>query len=169
MAALLRERGVPFAVIGAAALAVHGISRSTRDLDLLTLARECLGEPFWQGLAGTGVETRTERGDADDPLAGVVRFTASGQHPLDLIVGRSPWQAGILARARETPVEGAVVPVAGRADLILLKLYAGGPQDAWDVAQLLDCPERTALTAEVERALDALPPESRRLWTRIVR
>ena len=142
MTALLRERGIPFAVIGAAAMAVHGVSRSTRDVDLLTLAPDCLEESFWPPLASPGVEVTIRRGDAEDPLAGVVRFAATGQHPLDLIVGRSAWQAGILQRARETPVDGVPVPVAGRADLIVLKLYAGGPQDA---------------------------AESRRLWARIVR
>jgi predicted nucleotidyltransferase len=167
--ALLRERDIPFAVIGAAALAVHGVTRSTRDLDLLTLAQDCLTDSFWRPLGASDIEATIQRGDADDPLAGVVRLTARGEHPLDLIVGRSAWQRAILERARETPIDGVPVPVAGRADVIVLKLYAGGPQDAWDITQLLEIPERAALLAEVERALPALPAESRQLWARIVR
>ena len=107
-------------------------------------------------------------GGVDDPLAGVVRFTAPGEHPLDLVVGRSRWQEGVLARARDALLEGVRVPVAAPADLILLKLYAGGPQDAWDIAQLLGGPERAALVADVEASLDALPAGSRRFWARIL-
>ena len=97
--ALLRERRVAFAVVGAAALAVHGISRATR--------RE-------------GVEVTIRRGDPDDPLAGV------------------------------------------------LKLYAAGPQDARDIAQLLEAGDRSTLVAEIEATLPALPDDSRRLWARVV-
>lgn len=158
---------MPFAVIGAAAMAVHGVSRATRDLDLLTVADRCLLPAFWDELGRAGVRADVRPGGTDDPLAGVVRLRASDEHPLDLIVGRTGWQAEIPARARETLVEGVLVPVATRVDLILLKLYAGGPQDAWDIEQLLACGERAALVAEVEAALDQLPAECRRLWERI--
>jgi len=154
-------------MIGAAAMAVHGVSRSTRDLDLFTTQEECLADRFWDDLAATCIEVRVRRGDADDPLAGVVRFTRGVEYPVDLVVGKSPWQAGIAARARATRIEGVDVPVAGRVDLILMKLYAGGPQDAWDVEQLLADPERDALTARVEAGLAALPSRCREQWTRI--
>jgi hypothetical protein len=60
------------------------------------------------------------------------------------------------------------VPVVTATDLILLKLYAGGPQDAWDVEQLLSSGERSMLVAAVEAALPMLPEDSRRVWARIV-
>ncbi len=164
---MLRERRIPFAVIGAAAMAVHGVTRSTRDVDLFTVAAESLDPGVWQPLRRAGVQVRVEKGDAGDPLAGVVRLSAPSEHPLDVIVGKSPWQAEITSRARTTTIEGVEVPVAAPADLILLKLYAGGPQDAWDIEQLLGGPERAAVTAEVEAVLDALPAEGRRLWARI--
>ena len=40
---LLRREAIPHAVIGAAALAVHGISRSTLDQDLLGIPRSAVG------------------------------------------------------------------------------------------------------------------------------
>src|SRR6059036_2303956 len=77
--------------------------------------------------------------------------------------------AGSGARARLTSkIEEVSVPVATAADLVLLKLYAGGPQDAWDVEQLLAGPGRAALVAEVDAALGTPPEDSRRLWARIV-
>jgi hypothetical protein len=166
-AALWQARGTPFALIGAAAMAVHGISRSTRDLDVLVTGTECLAPAYWEPLRASGAIADIRRGDEGDPLAGVVRLRLGEEPPLDVIVGKGAWQADVLQRALQTDLEGFSVPVARRADLILLKLYAGGPQDAWDIEQLLAVPERAALGREVERALDALPEESRRLWARI--
>jgi predicted nucleotidyltransferase len=54
--ALLRSRSTPFALIGAAAMAVHGVSRSTRDLDLFVLARECLFPAYWDSLRTAEVD-----------------------------------------------------------------------------------------------------------------
>jgi hypothetical protein len=66
-------------------------------------------------------------------------------------------------------IEGVEVPVAAPADLILMKLYAGGSQDMWDVEQLLAGPEGLTARAEVEATLGTLPLECRRLWERIRR
>jgi len=122
----------------------------------------------WEALRREGIVVSIRRGDAEDPLAGAVRLTGPGQVILDIIVGRSAWQAQVLERASPSEIEGVSVPVATVADLVLLKLYAGGPQDAWDVEQLLAGPGRTALVAEVDAALGALPEDSRRIWARIV-
>jgi hypothetical protein len=54
------------------------------------------------------------------------------------------------------------------ADLVLLKLYAQGPQDSWDIEQLLSSVGPTGLIAAVEASLSALPEDARRLWSRIV-
>lgn len=165
---LFHARRTPIALIGAAAMAAHGVSRATRDLDVLVADLECLSAEYWQPLLASGVRPRVRRGDADDPLAGVVRLESAAELPLDVIVGRHPWQADIIARAVEVALEGVTMPVATRPDLILLKLYAGGPQDAWDIQQLLGGPDSAAAVADVESRLSALPPECRALWTSIL-
>lgn len=71
MVGLLRERGTPFALIGAAGMAAHGVSRSTLDLDLLVIDRECLRPAYWEPVRAAGVEVSLRPGDDDDPLAGV--------------------------------------------------------------------------------------------------
>lgn len=167
VAAHLRDRGIPFALIGAAAMAVHGVSRSTADIDLLALDRACLAPATWESLRRADLTAAIRTGDADDPLAGVVRFAAPGERGIDLVVGRASWQQGILDRAQEASLEGVRVPVATAPDLILLKLYAGGPQDAWDIAQLLAVPDGAALAAEIDVTVTALPQEARDLWARI--
>jgi hypothetical protein len=148
-------------------MAVHGVTRSTRDLDLFTVLADALRTETWQTLQRAGVEVRIERGDPDDPLAGVVRLSGPGEHPIDVIVGKSPWQADVLQRSRRAAIEGVDVPVAAPADLILLKLYAGGPQDAWDIEQLLAGLGRATVARDVDAAIGALPDECRRLWERI--
>lgn len=99
VAAVLRTRGIAFAIVGAGAMAVHGVTRGTRDLDILTLAPECLVSSTWTALPAP-IEADIRRGDAQDPLAGVVRFTVEGEQPVDLVVGKSGWQREILARLR---------------------------------------------------------------------
>ncbi len=148
-------------------MAVHGVSRSTRDVDLFTLATDCLAAAFWTPLTATGLEASVRTGDADDPLAGIVRVRGKGDHPVDVVVGKSAWQESVLIEAREELIEGVPLPVAGPVELILLKLYAGGPQDAWDIDQILNSPARGWLTEQVETRLAALPEDSRSLWRRI--
>ena len=42
IAGALEDAGIPYALVGAAALAVHGVSRSTLDQDLLVTERRAL-------------------------------------------------------------------------------------------------------------------------------
>ena len=153
---------IPYALIGAGALAVHGVSRSTLDLDLLTTDPRVFGPDFWNDLHDVTIDIR--RGDADDPLAGVVRFSVPGERDVDLIVGRHPWQDTAVRRATRVSAGDLVVPVVGVADLILLKLYAGGAQDLWDIQQLLAVRGSTDVTDEVQRGLTALPGRCSELW-----
>src|SRR5437870_8010515 len=104
-------------------MAVRGVSRSTRDVDLLVVDSECLSPATWESLRLEGIAVSIRRGDADDPLAGAVRLT--GPAMLDIIVGRAAWQARVLERASPSKIEEVSVPVATAADLVLLKLYAG--------------------------------------------
>lgn len=165
VAAVLQQAEIPHALIGASALAAHGAPRSTADQDLFVLDRRCLDAALWEGLRADGVDVEIRRGDAEDPLAGVVRFAAEGECPVDLVVGKAGWQLPILEAAES---HGGEIPVVTAPHLILLKLYAGGPQDAWDIQQLLGTEDRPQLIAEVERDLGHLPPEPRALWERIL-
>lgn len=167
VAAVLEALQVPHSLIGAAALAIHGIPRSTSDHDLFVTDTACLDRRTWEGLASEGVHVEVHRGDFQDPLAGVVRFSITGEIPVDVVVGKFVWQRALLERTRRAVFAGTEFPVIGPADLILLKLYAGGLQDAWDVQQLLEGGDREILIAEVEGRLADLPKEAQGLWRRI--
>jgi predicted nucleotidyltransferase len=165
VSALLARRGIRHALIGAAALAAHGVARATRDIDLLATDPACLDEQLWEELRSSGVVVEVRRGDESDPLAGVVRIASKNEPTVDLIVGKGSWQHEVLRRSTSVRIDDTEIPIVGTADLILLKLYAGGPQDAWDIDQLLD--EAPSVVTTVERALGALPDECTALWRRI--
>jgi hypothetical protein len=72
VAGILRQADIPFALIGAGAMAAHGVSRATADLDLLAVEQRCLDRVLWDPLAE----------------AGVVRFeTADEGAMVDLVAG----------------------------------------------------------------------------------
>jgi hypothetical protein len=73
---------VPHALIGAAALAVHGVSRSTFDQDILVTDSRVLIRDLWAALAADALVDIRE-GDTDDPLAGVVRVSAGEERDVE--------------------------------------------------------------------------------------
>ena len=146
----LAARGIPAAVIGALALAAHGVVRASEDLDLLVLDRSVLNRSFWESWESSA-QIEIRRGDPDDPLAGVVRLREDGEI-VDLVVGREPWMPALLERRIEVQLGPRRLPVVSRADLVLLKLFAGGPQDLLDV-ELLLAAHPGDLKVEVERLL----------------
>ena len=158
----LKTSGIPFALVGASAMAAHGVSRATADIDLMTMDARVLTPGFWQDASGVDIR----RGDHDDPLAGVVRISAPGQPVVDVIVGRHGWQRRLLDSTSVVHLDGVELPVLDRPGLILMKLYSGGPQDGWDIAQLLAGADDRTLTC-VEEALPDLPPDAVPFWRRI--
>lgn len=75
---VLEARAVPAAVVGAAALALHGYARSTADVDVgvavASLAElRALAEDLRAALA---VDVDLALPDAEDPLGGVVTLTS---------------------------------------------------------------------------------------------
>ena len=166
VAGLLTGRGMDVAVIGAAALAAHGVPRATADLDLLAVDLAVLDDEVWSDLRAAGDEVEVRRGDEADPLAGVVRVAREGDASVDVIVGKAAWQRDLLGRASPTRVVDTELPVVAASDLALLKLYAGGPQDAWDIDQLLNVDP--GIAAQVEAGLGSLPADCADLWRSIL-
>jgi hypothetical protein len=165
VAAVLDEESIPFAVIGAAALAWHGYSRATSDIDLVTTSSAALDIDWAARIPDADVHVR--RGDAEDPLAGVVRFRREPDSDIDLVIGRWRWQSEAIARAERVDLGFARLPATGAADLVLFKLDAAGPGDLRDVEQLLAI-KGDALVARVEELLPDIV-SIREEWTRLRR
>ncbi len=158
----LQQAGIPHALIGAAAMAVHGVSRSTLDQDLLTTDARVLVNGFWSSFSGADIDIR--RGGADDPLAGLVRLRAHPDRDVDVVVGRHAWQQQAVERAER--IAGVPVAVVRVPDLILLKLYAAGSQDLWDIEQLLAVGDAAAIRRHVDEGVDVLPAAAASVWSR---
>lgn len=158
----LDTAGIASAIIGGVALASAGVARSTLDVDLLATDARVLDAPFWSDLAALGISVDVRVGDDDDPLRGLVRFEQLGQRPVDLVIGKPTWQQRAVERA--VRLESGPAVVLPR-DLVLLKLYAGGTQDLWDVRELLAASPDDTLVANVEADLADLPAWMQECWT----
>jgi hypothetical protein len=152
--AYLADRHVPHALIGGHALAARGYARFTLDVDILTTDKGVLQQDFWSELR-EDVDVRL--GDPDDPLRGVVRITLADGAMADIVVGKYQWQQGVIERAESLDVGNITIPVPGSSDLILLKLFAGGPQDLADIRAMLETAQRREIVAEVRARMSALP------------
>ena len=135
VAALDRERA-DYALCGAVALAIHGVPRATKDIDLLVLEEQL---PRVREVARScGFTLHSSPMTFSNSGITLHRFTKilDGQ-PLmldALIAGpslKSVWET----RERLAWAEGEV-SVVSRQGLITLKLAAGRPQDLVDVQRL---------------------------------
>jgi predicted nucleotidyltransferase len=156
------DRLSSWAVIGAYALAIRGYVRQTVDVDIMTTDRAALHDDYWNDLRRAGAEVAVRVGDYDDPLGGVVRIR-HGDADVDVVIARYSWQKKLLERAETVEVSGVSLRVPPVADLVLLKLFAGGYGDMQDVAALFELGSEN-LESEVTSALDNLPDEMRVRW-----
>ena len=139
VAGLLAEQGIGAVVIGAAALAAHRYVRHTEDIDLgvnvairdLATVADKLRE------AGFDVAWREPYGQ--DPLGGVIDVI--GPFGLIQIVNfgeRFPAVIdGGLADATLPMLAGGSLRIIPLANLVALKLYAGGMKSKADIVELL--------------------------------
>lgn len=136
------------ALVGAYALAAHHYVRGTKDIDLATTVPfEQLGR-LQRALEAAGLQTLLRSPDVEDPLGGVLvvwtRSDEAGEpiDPVEVINFVNPH------RPRPSPAIEAIRNAIGLAekpalryprlaDLIALKLDAGGLRDQADVVELL--------------------------------
>jgi predicted nucleotidyltransferase len=135
LASVLKEQGVSYALIGGLAVAAWGMPRATEDIDLLAEMAPSQKLDAALRSAGFGVEWR--RGGADDPIPLLLRLSSAGPE-IDILCATRRWELEMLGRAVRIQLpSGLEAPVVAVADLIVLKLLAGGPRDLIDVAELL--------------------------------
>ena len=156
--------GAPHALIGAHAMAARGYPRFTVDIDILTADARVLDRPTWTELERTGAVVERRRGDPDDPLGGVVRISQTGVPDVDVVLGKWKWEANVIDRAEPMLLGDVSVRVPRLADLILLKLAAGGSLDLHDATVLLTLGQRDALVREIEERLPDVRPDVSYAW-----
>lgn len=141
----LSESGAEFVVVGGHALAVHGVSRATADLDVLVRASAANAARVVQALVGFGAPLRAHGVSAlDFEREGTIYQMGLPPNRVDVLTSvdgltfDQAW-AGRVA----VDVEGQVVPFLGFAELIINKRAAGRTKDLADVEALLRVAHRS--------------------------
>ena len=133
--------GIDYAICGGVALAIHGVPRATKDIDVL--AREADLPRLRDVVRACGFTIEALPMTFSSSGVSIRRFTKvesdGATLMLDVLVAEGPlevvWQTRTrvaFAGARQT----GAVSVVSRDGLITLKLAAGRPQDIVDVQRL---------------------------------
>ena len=124
-----------YALIGGFAVSAWGVPRATHDLDFAL----ALGSADPVTLS-RHLQAEFQMGDPDDPLLDIFRTSVLSEGrsvPVQLVLLRSTWTQVIFRDGIESlEIFGCMVPIVSWQSLVLLKLYAGGPQDLVDGQQI---------------------------------
>lgn len=145
---------VPHAVIGATALAVRGLPRNTRDLDLVVTVDDAWAA--LDALEAAGFESAAPVDREADPEAMYVMTSPEGTD-VDVLVAAGEPESSIIAEAPEATVFGVRAPVATLEHLLLMYLYSNQLKHLGDFARIVN--ESDADLPSVERYLADVHPE----------
>jgi len=132
----LDQAGIPYAVCGALALAIHGHPRATKDIDVITVPEQIAALKAVARVHGFTIEALPMTFSASGiTIHRVSRLVGTQILTLDVIDG-----SGVLAPVWDTreqfETSRGPVWVVSRQGLITMKLAAGRPQDLADLASL---------------------------------
>ena len=137
---LLSEEKVPFIIIGGAALALHGIPRSTLDIDIIIPAKP----EFTIKLFSIAKKARLKCGQKDimrftgrpDLLTGqLITFKDStGNELIDIFFEDPKFFSRLFKRAIRKKTEHFILNIASLTDLEQMKRRSGRPIDLADIA-----------------------------------
>ena len=142
VSACLAKRQIRSLLIGALALASRGYPRFTEDVDL-AIAVDPRSLPGLSGeLAKLGLSVVLSEADGNDPLGGVLTICEEGALPVQVINFDNSPGGGFpalvkdaLGRSERLAASQLLLPLS--EDLILFKLYAGGPKSELDILELM--------------------------------
>lgn len=137
VAAVLRSRSVPYAVIGAMAGAVHGVIRASVDADAIVSLAAAEAATLREAMADAGFSAELKRGDFNDPIPAMLVLKDQYGNRVDLLIGLKGLDKNAFDRAVEVPMSGESIRVVTREDFIAMKLFAGGPLDLRDAQQAI--------------------------------
>ena len=136
MLSALSEVGADYLVVGAHALAAHGVPRATGDLDIWVRATPENASRVWDALRRFGAPL-SELEPADLHEADVVFQIGVPPSRIDILTSitgvefEAAWAERLVVE-----IEGLAITVLGRSALIQNKRAVGRPKDLVDVAAL---------------------------------
>jgi len=132
------EEQVEFLVVGAYALAAHGLPRATGDIDLWINCSSENAARVWRALKKFGAPI-SDLTESDLSKAGTVIQLGLAPRRIDILTDITGVQfADARRQLMKVNIEGLEIPVIGRAHLIKNKRAVGRAQDQADVARLED-------------------------------
>jgi hypothetical protein len=136
MLSALSEAGVEHMVVGAYALAYHGLPRATGDIDIWVRCTPQNAQRLWAALGAFGAPL----GDVtieDLQTPGIVLQIGVAPRRIDLLTTIDGVEWDEAASAIEVAeIEGLRIPIIGKAHLIQNKQATGRPKDQLDIAML---------------------------------
>lgn len=135
----LLDAGARFLVVGAHAMAVHGVPRGTQDLDVWIESSGENADRVWRALSVFGAAVAALRLARDDfTTPGIVVQLGLPPSRIDLMTDISgvPDFGAAWEERVEHQVRGRAVPFLGRAQLVANKRAAGRPKDLADLHAL---------------------------------
>lgn len=169
LAALLKQfkkNELPFLVVGGHAIAAHGVSRQTADLDLLVRESQ---KTFWQKALGKIGYREFHNSKAFlqyEPLS-------PGDWPIDLILVDESTFSGLQENGVAKQIGGITVTIPCTAHMLALKLHALKQdqasrelKDLNDIIELVLAAEGTLSSSEVEALCQKFGPSG--IYPRIV-
>lgn len=131
----LERRGIPYAVAGAVALAIHGVPRATTDLDLLVDPRDLDAVLGVARARQFGIEALPMRFSDGMEVRRVTKVEGAEMLTLDLLLVNPNLEPVWTSRER-IPTERGEFWVVSRQGLIQMKAWAGREQDLADIVRL---------------------------------
>jgi hypothetical protein len=136
MLSALSAAGAEFLLVGAHALSVYGVPRSTGDLDLWVHATPENAARVWQALTSFGAPLAELSPDDFTQPETVFQFGIPPNR-IDMLTTLSGVDFATAWKRRGTVrVEGIEVPLIGREDFVANKRATGRPKDLSDLALL---------------------------------
>lgn len=138
MLAALSATGADYLVVGAHALAAHGVPRATGDLDLWVRPDAKNAERVWRALQNFGAplhDLTLEDLSRTDVVfqIGVVPRRIDILTSITDVAFEGAWENRVTVR-----IDGLEIPVLGRSDLIRNKRAVGRTRDMADIEELQD-------------------------------
>ena len=167
----LEMANCPVLLIGALALAAHGYPRHTEDLDFAVAVLPSELRRLAQQLASSDRTVTFEAPDGEDPLGGVITITSNDALRVQVVNFDNSPAGGFPALVKDALTRSSAPLLndpPGRLptpeDLILFKVYAGGPKSELDILELLtrckvdiptlrECARGYGMTREVDQIL----------------
>ncbi len=130
--------GVEFVVVGAHALALHGVPRATGDLDVLVRPSPDNAARVWRALGRFGAPVESAGVTVDDlATPGVVYQIGLPPSRIDILTQITGVSFDEAWSGRESAdLEGSTIHFLGRDAFVRNKQAVGRPKDLADVARL---------------------------------